>query len=1380
MFVKYNLALSTSAAAEGAFEANDVYKRGVEELENEFYEIYGRKPETKEEKERIESIAKSSANFTMSANIAFLYLNNRINWGSLFKPTNGVIKEAITGSFGSIARTSTKPVQKGLNTVYEVVSKTPETTIGKILLNGEKAAKYMRRTITEGLEEGYQFMVSEGSLDYAKDRYDPSNLSDVSNFMKSFNEGLKKTFGTNEGWDNIISGFIGGMFGGGIVNRVTGGRGDSKAAIQQQVNLLNKYNLTGFLSNKFEEAALQTALGKRHKDAVEKGDVYTAKNIKFDMLYNYIASGIRANSYEKRIDELDRALNVDSKTFSSVWGMEDTKENRESIKNFIEGIKTKAEEIKKNVDKVELLTKNPHKYGTLDWSAYEQYKDALSLNLSRYKEYQRRINSVKEDLTKIAPLLRFEDAVKATSIQGISELMKNIQSKSDELAIQIRDTEDEGLKNSLFEKKKALDSLFGRLQPIVYSGTKTEGNITDVKFDSKEYVGVLRDLFDLINGVDYTNNKYIVKYKERNNPNISEDLAELNDDDLADALQKLQDIYKLSEANYNIGKYYTYLRKGLGAKNFIEKFKNIVEEARKKVEENEEDNDDVDVKKEQARQKAFENVTMGDSFFDEEGNPIENAAKEFNIVKEAAKKAANGEDLTKEEGELILKHTETFDNLVNLENDLNEQFPAEKKNDVEKQRGGRTKTNNKYDGISPDLLLLNMYINPRLKNVFDNLRKAIFGERFNPNKLTIVKTVRNIERETAIPITYRSHANKEILTGLYRDHFNEVMQVMYDNKPVGEIRPPESIYLDGDYTRPLFDEKGRVQITLDEYNKLTNNDVNTYNSFVEELENYYKAYQQLKEKGDGTHITDYFHPVINTGTTTISKRAEDDTLLKDITLRNGIIKIKRDPSGKNNFDVKVVKNGDLSQDEIDQIGRNNHDEKFLEILGNRSEAIIVVFPISGVIRNQSFVRARVDGNFLDKSKVRVATSKNVFDNFTISFRAKTEDEIKEAFEENTKTPVRPFKTTNKKQVKEMLKNLFNYNEEESDAVADMFDMMSARVKKTHGVSLYDELSFGGIEAFRDINENDILYQVIRGVGASNLEKNMKVATNRILAEHLLSEGKSMLEIKRETGWEMDRDGEWVYEVIDEVDRKSLNSLLSALTEAYEDYAEQLYLYEQEELADKAAEVKEPYINVTLETVLKPNSILLKAYPVIKDYNLYIGNTNTYSDDGTVDVGTLGAIDIKNKAIILKSGRSLRSTTTSLIHELQHLIQNEEGVSSGASSSEKNLLLISDYILKNKDRFTEDEVEQTQRLRDNILNNKPYDKKFGNKLYKNVKGEIEARNASIRYGMSKKKRSNSLLTDTEDMSMSNSINTIINYTKVNGTINPTEEDINECL
>jgi hypothetical protein len=258
-------------------------------------------------------------------------------------------------------------------------------------------------------------------------------------------------------------------------------------------------------------------------------------------------------------------------------------------------------------------------------------------------------------------------------------------------------------------------------------------------------------------------------------------------------------------------------------------------------------------------------------------------------------------------------------------------------------------------------------------------------------------------------------------------------------------------------------------------------------------------------------------------------------------------------------------------------------------------------------------------------------------------------------------------------------------------------------------------------------------------------------------------------IKLATGWERGADGKWRYEVLD---FKSINKEVYNLLHG-----------------------GETYNTVKLPALIGENDDLFKSYPQLKELNIArndIDSSGVFSPGGNVQ-------------ITINENLTSLSAKSTLIHEIQHAIQDIEGFAQGTSPNidhrdrqikdlNEAYALVDDKVrryieLKGKERYGGidkmpiDEVVELSKLEkdeavkkvDNSL--REVFKKYGSNMdvvsfengqaesfYKDAStrryfksaGEVEARNASHRRNMTPEERRASLASETEDVAREDQI------------------------
>jgi hypothetical protein len=296
------------------------------------------------------------------------------------------------------------------------------------------------------------------------------------------------------------------------------------------------------------------------------------------------------------------------------------------------------------------------------------------------------------------------------------------------------------------------------------------------------------------------------------------------------------------------------------------------------------------------------------------------------------------------------------------------------------------------------------------------------------------------------------------------------------------------------------------------------------------------------------------------------------------------------------------------------------------------------------------------------------------------------------------------------------------------------------------------------------NTNDIRFQIIGEIGASRLDNAEMILNDLNVAKQMESAGKTPKEIHLATSWEKGADKKWRFEL---PDIKSIDKLIFNNVKK----GEKVTLYE-----------------------LVGDNVIFKAYPELKDLKVKIGKESSFN-----------AID---KTITLSELFTHLSAKSTLIHEMQHAVQDIEGFAYGTTgyremmsaryyyneSITQKLLkenkeyrdlyikadnlpyYVSDTSLEiNKER--EELDNRLQVIFDDYIKKNPIDenkiKEIAKKLYYGNAGEVEARNAQRRMNMTIKERKAKMLLETEGIER-NQRNVILDA--INGIANSDSNDI----
>ena len=282
------------------------------------------------------------------------------------------------------------------------------------------------------------------------------------------------------------------------------------------------------------------------------------------------------------------------------------------------------------------------------------------------------------------------------------------------------------------------------------------------------------------------------------------------------------------------------------------------------------------------------------------------------------------------------------------------------------------------------------------------------------------------------------------------------------------------------------------------------------------------------------------------------------------------------------------------------------------------------------------------------------------------------------------------------------------------------------------------------------------YQQIIGIkGARAIDRrsgNTWLMDNLDIAIAMKNAGKSPSAVRLATGWELGYDNEWKYEIQDGniTLTRPLRMALRNNSGKLPYSLELKYLYNNQELFD--------------------------AYPALKDLRV------EFSDD--LEQGILGFYqpddDTSESYIAISTDLTLPGIQSTLIHEIQHAVQNIEGFAEGGTgqnaliSGEGAKAITQDTInyklkdagkmliravelykrgfTKSAERIADTLTKREKRLWDSIKPDIDYLRKGQARLYSTyhyLGGEIEARNVQAREHFTPEQRRRTLLSDTQD-------------------------------
>lgn len=300
--------------------------------------------------------------------------------------------------------------------------------------------------------------------------------------------------------------------------------------------------------------------------------------------------------------------------------------------------------------------------------------------------------------------------------------------------------------------------------------------------------------------------------------------------------------------------------------------------------------------------------------------------------------------------------------------------------------------------------------------------------------------------------------------------------------------------------------------------------------------------------------------------------------------------------------------------------------------------------------------------------------------------------------------------------------------------------------------------------------DDIRFRFIGEKGAESLDRYEEATTrldNLKVAKAMEAEAKDAKTIKMATGWEKGADGLWRYETED-IELNGLDWMDSRK-------------------------------KLTLRDIVADDELFV-AYPKLADIKIKKGRSNGGGsfDGTTIEVG-LGYAKFFKEKWPESAERIIKET---LVHEIQHAIQSEEGFARGGNSKQlANGADTSEYeelseqfdakareynAMHAYDRLTPKGMQLRKEALDlrKKMNAAKKRIQLGSEGYNRLAGEVEARNAERRMKMSAEERMESLAEDTEDVAREDQIflydavesaMEMIKKTTVNKNTEPSQSD-----
>ena len=527
---RYGMNVYGSARTEAGVEARDGYRQVKQQLLDQYkIDNLGAEP-TGADAQEIEDYATDSMNTRFGLNMAILTVSNAIQFDNLFK--------SFTNAGGGITGSLTKDLQGagklGLKEgSLDVFERKAATGIGGKVW--EFIEPKIPNILSEGVyEEGGQYAVEKGTYDYYTRKYtnlkDPNNKKNwdsLNEVMTSTSKGLADQFGSSEGIENMFVGALSALVTGGIMGKIDQVKGQGKEArLQSAINSLNQYGLTGILQDKYTNTLNSVGIAEQMNAAAKSGNVYSYKNLKHDLFFNFVNSRIPSGQHETTIEQLKLLKDLPKEEFEKTFGMNFDSSNKKTVDEYVDGLINQANTIKDTNDVLDSTYKNPFKQivnpktkeeaiETTNHFRFNNWKTELGYNLSVIPDANSRLASIEQDAAKINPLIDNTLLSKLTKKESLQELAKTYEEKANQLSKTITDYTTAENRKATKEQIKALRT----------QSEKINLAINNKDYNSKTFDDLLN--FEL-NNQDATKSRIVGAEHSTNLFNYGFDINKLN------------------------------------------------------------------------------------------------------------------------------------------------------------------------------------------------------------------------------------------------------------------------------------------------------------------------------------------------------------------------------------------------------------------------------------------------------------------------------------------------------------------------------------------------------------------------------------------------------------------------------------------------------------------------------------------------------------------------------------------------------------------------------------------------------------------------------------------------------------------------------------
>ena len=468
---RYGAGLIGSSMTEAGVEGRDGYRQVKENLLSQYKLEHPGEELTPEASKQIEDYATNAMNTRFGINMALLTVSNAVQFDNLFKSFSTAEKGVTSSLTREIGEAGKIGLKEGSLDTFE-----KKAVVGIKDKVWDFVKPKLTEIFTEGVyEEGGQYAAERGTYDYYTRKYknlnDPNNKKnwdDLKEMASSTTYGLSQQFNTTEGINNMIVGGLTAVLTGGAKQFYDYKKGNGQdAQLESSVNMLNRYGLTGILSDKYDNTLNSIGIAKEMKDAAESRNIFKYKNLKHDMFFNYVQSRIPSGMHDVTIEQLNMLKDLSKEDFEKSFGMDFNSSNQKTVSSYIDSLIEKADNIKSTTDAVNNTFKNPFTYivdpkskeeglEQFNHNTFENWKTDLTYYGSTKDDINDRLQSIENKVIAANPLLNNDTLSNVTDKDSLTELSRSYEEEANRLNKTITEYTTPADKKAIREQIKAL------------------------------------------------------------------------------------------------------------------------------------------------------------------------------------------------------------------------------------------------------------------------------------------------------------------------------------------------------------------------------------------------------------------------------------------------------------------------------------------------------------------------------------------------------------------------------------------------------------------------------------------------------------------------------------------------------------------------------------------------------------------------------------------------------------------------------------------------------------------------------------------------------------------------------------------------------------